>query len=494
MPKFLFGLRGGALTVAQLLTVVLPAFVLFGYNQSGMGGLVNLPDFAHTFTTIDTIDAKGELKAQRATIQGLVVAVFTLGALPGCLSVSWTADRFGRRPVIFAGALLTLIGEILEASAFQLPQLIIGRFILGAGVGMLSGTVPTWQSECSNSKNRGKHVVLDGCFISLGYILEAWINLGFYQFKTGPITWRAPIAIACFFSLVLMSTVFFLPESPRWLMLKGRRTDAAYTLAALRGLPEDAPEVTSELDYVEVSLEQATISAASFTDMFKMGEDKLLYRFLLCIVLQFFQQMCGSNLISVYSTVIFQQGLALGPETSRILSGGCLTWKFLSCFVAFFTIDRFGRRAVFMFSGVGMSACMTGLAVATSFPRSDLAAQIVSVLFIFLFNFFIPIGFLGANFLYATEIAPVRLRVAMASISTANHWLWYVLQFRALAISVTDISQELCRDHDHSCCHRDHRIQILHRLRCHWSLYPSFHLLLLPGDNGSQARGYRHDL
>jgi MFS family permease len=114
----------------------------------------------------------------------------------------------------------------------------------------------------------------------------------------------------------------------------------------------------------------------------------------------------------------------MDSETSRALSGGALTWKFFSCFVAFFTIDRFGRRKLFMFSGAGMALCMLALAVASSFPKSNKAAQIVSALFVFLFNFFIPIGFLGANFLYCTEVAPTRLRVPMAGISTANHWLW----------------------------------------------------------------------
>jgi MFS family permease len=114
----------------------------------------------------------------------------------------------------------------------------------------------------------------------------------------------------------------------------------------------------------------------------------------------------------------------MSSEISRILSGGALTWKFLSCFVAFFTIDRFGRRKLFMFSGAGMAGCMLALAVASSFPKSNRSAQIASAFFVFLFNFFIPIGFLGANFLYCAEVAPTRLRVKMAGISTANHWLW----------------------------------------------------------------------
>lgn len=138
------GLRGNALMTAQTLLVVLPAFVLFGYNQSNLGGLVSLSDWTDHFPQIDTKNYTGAVKSQHATIQGVVIATFTLGAMVGCLSCSYTADKFGRRMVIFAGALLSLIGMVLECSAFQLAQLVVGRTILGAGVGMLSGTVPTW--------------------------------------------------------------------------------------------------------------------------------------------------------------------------------------------------------------------------------------------------------------------------------------------------------------------------------------------------------------
>ncbi|KAE8130943.1 L-Aspartase-like protein [Aspergillus pseudotamarii] len=410
--------------IKDLLLVVCPAFILFGYNQSNLGGLVSVTDFTNHFPRIDTVHTEGKQKSANATIQGVVVATFTLGAMMGCLSCSYTSDRFGRRIVIFAGAILTLVGEVLEASSFQLAQLIIGRVILGAGVGMLSGTVPTWQSECSSSSNRGKHVVLDGLFISIGYVLQAWINLGFYQIKTGSASWRPPIAIPIFFSLILSLVILAMPESPRWLSQQGRMQEARNTLAALKGLPEDDTSIIDELSSIERSLEQSGRTTASLGDMLKMGQDRLLYRFCLCILLQFFQQMSGGNLISVYSTVIFQDGLHMDSETSRILSGGTLTWKLLSCFVGFFAIDRLGRRFVLMVSGTGMATCMMGLAIATSFPHSNFGAQVASVLFVFLFNFFIPIGFLGANFLYCTEVAPTKLRVAMSSISTANHWLW----------------------------------------------------------------------
>lgn len=257
-------------------------------------------------------------------------------------------------------------------------------------------------------------------------MLQAWINLGFYQFKTGPVTWRPAVAIPIFFALVLLGSIFLMPESPRWLVRQGRHKEAEDTIAALKGAGNAANEIAvkAELVAIDRALEIMSSQKTSLSSLLSMGEDRLLYRFGLCILLQFYQQMSGGNLISVYSTVIFEQGLGLSSQTARILSGGTLTWKFLSCFVSFFAIDRFGRRASLIVSGTGMASCMLGLAVATSFPKSVFGAQVASVLFVFLFNFFIPIGFLGANFLYCTEIAPLGLRVAMSSISTANHWLW----------------------------------------------------------------------
>ncbi|KAI1278204.1 putative sugar transporter [Xylaria sp. FL0933] len=416
------GLRGQSLTIALIILAVLPSYVIFGYNQANLGGLVGLKDWTKTFSDIDTIHTTGLTKSRHATLQGLVVASFTLGAIPGCLSCSYTADLFGRKPVIFAGAIVSLLGEVLEASSFGLSQLIIGRVILGVGVGVLSGVMPTWLSELSSPRHRGKQVVLTGLFLTLGYVLQAWINLGFF-FTAGAITWRVPISICAVFNLLLMAVIFFMPESPRWLIRVGRESEAIATMSALKDLPEDSVEIVADVAGIHLSLEESA-SRTSLLSLMKMGQDRLAYRFGICMLLQLYQQLSGGNLISVYSTIIFQQGLGLDAETSRILSGGALTWKLLAGFIPFFIIDRFGRRICLMISGAGMASCMLGLTVATSFPKSNFAAQVISVLFVFLFNLFLPIGFLGANFLYCAEIAPLRLRVAMSSISTANHWLW----------------------------------------------------------------------
>lgn len=193
--------------------------------------------------------------------------------------------------------------------------------------------------------------------------------------------------------------------------------------------------------------------------------------------------------------IIFQQGLGLDSETSRILSGGALTWKFLSCFVAFFTIDRFGRRKLFMFSGAGMASCMLALAVASSFPKTNQSAQIASALFVFLFNFFIPIGFLGANFLYCTEVAPTRLRVPMAGISTAVSFMYHKLYKKHRLTTPTEpLALELRRQHGHARRYRNYRLAILPRLPYHLGHHLASCLLRLPGDHGSQSRGAGDDV
>ncbi|KAI8671857.1 hypothetical protein NCS57_00662100 [Fusarium keratoplasticum] len=433
------GASGKALSILQLALVVGPAFVIFGYNQAGIGGLLTEEDWVKTFPGIDTVHSEGSEKSRKSTLQGFVVATFVIGALIGSLSCSYTGDKFGRRNVIFFAGICTLIGEILEASSFGLAQFIVGRVIIGLGVGQLSSIVPVWLSETSAAKNRGRSVVLTGLFMCLGYTLESWVDLAFFEFKHGPVTWRPPIAISIAFSIVLLASVYALPESPRWLVLKNRSEEARHVVSALRGLPEDALEVQAEVAGIEHSLEETSRGGATLGDMLKMGDDKLLYRFCLCIMLQFYQQASGSNLVSVYAPILFQQNLGMSSEMSRVLSGGALTWKFLSSFVAFFTIDRFGRRAVFIISGVGMSACMAALAITTSFGKENHPAMIAAGCFLYLYNTWVPIGFLGANFLYCTEVAPIRLRMAMSSISTANHWLWNFVIVMVTPVAINTI-------------------------------------------------------
>ncbi|KAI4602234.1 hypothetical protein KJ359_009472 [Pestalotiopsis sp. 9143b] len=423
-PSFL-GMRGHALRVAQIALVVAPGFTLFGYNQAGVGPLATLESFVETFPTIDTINTEGSQEALNSTRKGAVIASFQIGALIGALSCLFIGDWLGRRRNIFLAAILTIVGQVLQVSSYNVIQFVVGRVILGIGVGQISVSIPVWQAECSAAAHRGRDVIAAGIFMCLGYALCNWIDFAFYFIPHSTLSWRLPLAVSFVMSLMVAAFVFFLPESPRWLVRANKVSQATRSLAALKDLPEDHAAIRTEIAQIESSLESPAAQNTSLLKMFSKDDDeRLFYRFCLCFALQFFQQMCGGNLISVYASTIFQQNLKLGTTLSKILASCALTWKFLACFVAFWAIDRLGRRAVFMISGAGMSLCMACLAISTSFPATNHSASIASAFFIFLFNAFYPFGFLGGNFLYCTEVAPVHLRVAMNSVSTANHWLW----------------------------------------------------------------------
>ncbi|KAI0432236.1 general substrate transporter [Xylaria sp. FL1042] len=419
------GLRGQALRAAQIATVVIPGFTFFGYNQSGLGPLATLQSFVSVFPQVDTINNAGGATSLYATRKGGVIAAFQVGALIGALSCLFLSDRLGRRKTIALGAILGIIGQILQVASYSLIQFVVGRVILGFGVGEISVAVPVWLAECSSASHRGRDVITTGIAMCLGYALSNWLDLAFYFIPHSTLEWRLPLAVSLSLSLAVISSIFFLPESPRWLVSVGKVTQATNNLAALKNLPEDDPAIRTEIAQIESAIEGVAVQKASLLEMFsKDDNERLFYRFCLCFALQFFQQACGGTLISVYASTIFEENLGLPPVVAKVLAASALTWKFLCSFLAFFAIDRLGRRTVFMISGTGMSLSMAALAVSSSFPSTNYGASIASAFFIFIFNVFYPFGFLGGNFLYCTEVAPVRLRVAMNSISTANHWLW----------------------------------------------------------------------
>lgn len=286
-----FGLTGKNLNRLQNCLVAAPAFTLYGYNQANVGELISLRDWSDTFPQIDTIDATGAEKSAKKTLQGFTVATFVIGSIIGAVSCAWVGDWLGRRKSVFLAAVFTLIGVILEASSFQYAQLVVGRIILGTGAGMLTSLIPVWQSETSSSHNRGKQVVMDGLFLAFGYFLQGWINLGFYEIKTGPATWRPPLAIGAILSIVVISSTYLFPESPRWLTLKGRRKEANAIISIIRGLPEDSIEVEAEISSIVMLLEETKASEVKLSHIFSNGPDRLFYRFMLCMLLQFYPQL-----------------------------------------------------------------------------------------------------------------------------------------------------------------------------------------------------------
>lgn len=335
---------------------------------------------------------------------GICIASYNLGCFFGAIACIWVGDWLGRKKTIWVGSAIMVVGAALQCSAFTLEHFIIGRIVTGMGNGLNTSTVPTWQSECSKSHRRGQLVMIEGALITGGICISYWLDLGFSFLEPSSVSWRFPIAFQIIFALVIMAFVMGLPESPRWLILKGREDEALTVLGALSDLSTEDTFIQTEFTAIKDTVLE--MKKGSFSDLFQINKDRHLHRTVLAYVNQMFQQISGINLITYYAANIYEKSIGLDPLMSRILAACNGTEYFLASWVAVFVVEKVGRRPLMLFGAVGMSLSMVVLAVSTSFAGQT-QAGICAAVFLFVFNTFFAIGWLGMTWLYPAEI--VRL-------------------------------------------------------------------------------------
>ncbi|KAI8300704.1 Major facilitator-type transporter ecdD [Colletotrichum sp. SAR11_59] len=212
--------------------------VLFGYDQGVISGVLVMNNFGKQFPTL----------ANDATLQGWMVAVLTLGAMVGALVNGPIADALSRRWTILLANIIFLIGSIIQAAAINVPMIFVGRFIAGLSIGQLSMVVPLYLSELAPPNLRGSLVALQQLGITVGIMIAFWLDYGTQHIggtgdSQSPVAWRLPLALQCVPSLVLAVGTFFLPYTPRWLLMKDRKEEALATLIRVRRVPSEDPRL-----------------------------------------------------------------------------------------------------------------------------------------------------------------------------------------------------------------------------------------------------------
>jgi sugar porter (SP) family MFS transporter len=324
----------------------------------------------------------------------------------GALSCIFYGDKLGRLRTVFLGLILSVIALAIETSAFELAQFIIGRLLVGASIGIISASIPIWQTECATTKHRGMFVIMEGIFISAGIALPSWIYLGTIPGLNGSAQWRVTFA---------MPWLLFMPESPRWLARKGRLDEARNVVAAIMDRPLDDPRVAAELDHIQNQLELTT---GGFRSFFKHSPERPLQRAFIALLAQSFTQWNGCSAMIFYTGSVFAQ-LGFSGERGKLLAAGFVTTFTAAAFVPLFLVDRIGRRVLFMVGACGM--CVSMAVLAGTGGHSSLAPVALTFMFIYACSY--AIGYLGLPFLYASEIAPLRLRVPVSAISVTGQWL-----------------------------------------------------------------------
>ncbi|KAF7590090.1 hypothetical protein BBP40_003292 [Aspergillus hancockii] len=405
-------------------------FLLFGYDQGVMSGLLSGDAFVRTFPEIDTT-AGGH---GSSSLQGTVVAIYEIGCFLGAIMALVWGEKVGRRMCIMAGCVILTIGAALQCSAYSIPHMIVGRIVAGIGNGLNTSTIPVWHSELSKAASRGKGLAIELCINIFGVMTAYWVDYGM-SYVTSEAQFRFPIALQILFAIVTFIGILVLPESPRWLIAHGQHSKARHIIWTIqpnaRSITEEDAVVSQDVAEITQAIaeEQSASEEGSFRMVFKNGPQRFLYRTLLGMGGQMMQQLSGVNLIT-YS-------VGMSHNLALLLAGFNGVAYFLSTFIPIWTIDRLGRRKLMLFAATGQGACMAILAGTVA--DGGHAAGLVATVMLFLFNFFFAVGLLAIPWLLPAEYSPLAVRTRSAALATATNWIFTFLVVEITPVSISNI-------------------------------------------------------
>jgi len=382
------------------------AGLLFGFDTGVISGALE-PISRHFAVTGDFV-------------KECIVAAVTLGALFGAASSSRFSSAQGRRRSILISALLFMAGTLLAAAAPAVAMLIAGRLIMGFAVGLSAMVVPMYLSEVSPPAVRGGVVFTFQLAITIGILAAYVINFLFSEAAN----WRMMFGVGLAPSLLLFVGMLRLPESPRWLVLHGRKDEAKMVLARIM-TREDA---ASAMKNIAASVSRPR---GGLRELFSA---RLFPLVAIAFTLFVLQQLSGINTIFYYAPRVLEQSgfqdpvlVAMIPATVNVLATVLGVW----------IVDRLGRRALAFLGFGGMAACLALLgADLNGLIGSEDMAPMLALACVLAYIFFFAVGLGGVPYIIMSELFPLSVRdVGMAVASCANWGFNFLVSLTFLSLS-----------------------------------------------------------
>ncbi|MDG5487458.1 sugar porter family MFS transporter [Sphingomonas sp. BGYR3] len=347
--------------VIAIVAVATIGGLLFGYDSGAVNG------------TQDGLKSAFALSEEGL---GFTVGSLLIGCVVGATAAGWLADMMGRRNVMMLAALLFLIGALIQGFAETQPLFVMARMMGGIAVGAASVLSPAYISEVAPANIRGRMTTIQQIMIITGltaafvvnYALAASAGASTNPFWLGLEAWRWMYLMQAIPAAVFLIALFFIPESPRYLIAKGRDAEALSVLTRLFG-PETATTKTAEIK-------------ASFSDHKPRLSDVLasgtVFRPIVWagILLAVFQQLVGINVIFYYGATLWQ--LAGFTENDALLINiGSGVVSIAACFVTVLLVDKIGRKPLLLIGSAGMAVTLFTMVYAFSQGSLDPAGQLV---------------------------------------------------------------------------------------------------------------------
>jgi sugar porter (SP) family MFS transporter len=380
--------------------------MLFGYDTGVISGAILFisKDFSLTQLQVE-----------------IVVSCVLIGALIGAMTGGILADRFGRRRVIIATATLFVGGAIVTALSPTFTLLISGRIIVGAAIGVASFTTPLYISEVSPVKIRGRLVSINQVALTSGIVISYLVDYALADIQG----WRWMFGLAAIPAAILAVGMFWLPESPRWLVSRNLIDSARTVLERIRR----TKEIGTELDDIQSSL---AVQSGGWRDLFTPLIRPAL---IVGVGLAILQQITGINTVIYYAPMIFEFTGAKSASASILATIGVGVVNVAMTVVALLLVDRVGRRPLLLIGLTGMIIGLVVLGLAFQLPSLSGSLGWIAEISLMLYVGAFAIGLGPVFWLLISEIYPLKIRGVAMSVATSANWganLFVALTFLTL--------------------------------------------------------------
>jgi len=365
---------------------------LFGFDTAVISGAI---EFVRIHFSLNAVQ------------EGFTVSNILIGCIFGAMSAGVLSDRFGRKKILMAAAVLFALSAVLSGISRTLPELIIARFIGGIAVGMASMVSPMYIAEISPASIRGRLVALNQLAIVGGILAAYFVN--WLLVDIGENNWRWMFASEAVPALSLIAAMFFMPESPRWLTKQGKIEQALAILSKISG----RKRASEEFEEIKSTIEQ---EKGTIGELFHKG---LRYALLLGIVLAIFQQITGINIVIYYAPKIFLKAGFKSDNTAFFASVIVGVMNLSATIVALWIIDKIGRKPLLLYGtiGMGISLLLAGLAFHAQIGGLAILIPILSYILFF------AIGQGPVVWVLISEIFPTKIRGRAMSIAIMALWV-----------------------------------------------------------------------
>lgn len=346
--------------------------------------------------------------------ESMVVGAVLFGAMFGPFISGFLTDKLGRKKINIIASLIFVVGSILAAIAPDTNSLIAGRLLLGLAIGIVAATVPLYLAELSPKDKRGRMVTFFQLAITLGILLSYVVG---YIFGNAENAWRMMFWAGFVPAIILFVGMLLVPESPRWLLTKGRNEEALNVLNQLR-TPEDA---VAEYNETLKLLEEEKLNKSSWIELFM---PKLRIPLFIGIGIFAIQQFSGINAIIYYSTDIFKSLFTDSQATLATVGVGIV--NSLATILGMQFLDKWGRKPLLYTGLIGTAVCLGTVGLAflfeSSLPAGLRQMMLVGGIYTYIIFFAISLGPLG--WLLISEVYPLKIRGFASSMGSFNHWFF----------------------------------------------------------------------